>query len=313
MKFPLTGPPLRPWFLWSVVGLWALCSLVVVADARPHELPDIGLDLSDPSTFNVLSEPFALDRGEPLPDDLLLGLVERSGNHASTLEMFTCTETVEKAGGSGHPLEYLLGVAEDRRFEIEEIRFKGEHRSTRASKAVPPPAAWATLFSDLNRPYFVYRYLGIRVRGYAPVHAILFRGSLWFTGGTDIREWEGVAYVDPVTLDPLFVEAAPRLHAERAKEKAKKRNRSLRLSFSLNKVPIPSAPTLRPTRRWPAVSAVTVEFAKTTSGRALPSEVTRYRHRFSDSGVTEKFVEVRRYADYRFFDTRTDERIGGIR
>ena len=173
---------------------------------------------------------------------------------------------------------------------------------------MPPPAAWATLFSDLNRPYFVYRYLGIRVRGYAPVHAILFRGSLWFTGGTDIREWEGVAYVDPVTLDPLFVEAAPRLHAERAMDQAQKHKRSLKLSFTIGGVPRVNVAT----RRRPSLSAVTVDFETTSSRRALPWEMTRYRHRFSDSGVTEKIVEVRRYADYRFFDTRTHERIGGI-
>ena len=100
MRFRLTRPVARRWFVCSIVCLWLFLPDASAAAAESREFPRIELDLSDPSSFDLLSEPFGLDRGEPLPDELLLGLAARSQSHESTLEEFTCTETLVKEGGS---------------------------------------------------------------------------------------------------------------------------------------------------------------------------------------------------------------------
>ena len=38
---------------------------------------------------------------------------------------------------------------------------------------------------------------------------ISFRGSVPFTDGKDVREWEGYVYLDPITLAPLEIIAVP--------------------------------------------------------------------------------------------------------
>jgi hypothetical protein len=82
----------------------------------------------------------------------------------------------------------------------------------------PPAYAWVFMFNDFHRSYFSFRLLDTRFDGFDLVHEIQFKGSLRFTSGRDIREWEGKVYVDAFTFTPLEIVAEPSGQRERLQE-----------------------------------------------------------------------------------------------
>ena len=60
--------------------------------------------------------------------------------------------------------------------------------------------------------------MGDRFDGFDWVREIQFRGTLGFTDGDDIRQWEGIVTVDAATFTPIQIQAQPRAQDERIKE-----------------------------------------------------------------------------------------------
>jgi len=77
------------------------------------------------------------------------------------------------------------------------------------SEPFPPAYMWVFLFSKFYEPYFTFRVADTRFEGFDLVHEIHFRGSLPFTDGKDIRQWEGKILVDAFYYTPLYLEAEP--------------------------------------------------------------------------------------------------------
>jgi len=315
MAFVLNAIPIvspRPLLRRAVVLVF-----VIAANPIGHSGPSasvettVGVTLPS-SEFNVLSEPFSLNRGQPLTNHLRTQLAERAASYKTFLETFACTESVEKKSTPAKHFDYLLSVSATAPPSVEEIRFKKDSRVS-ARLSLPSAASWTLLFSDTYQPYFVYRYLGISVEGSHLVHKILFRGTLALDHGTDIREWEGLIAVDIHTLAPVYVEAAPRLYMEHARIELKKRRRSLRTTVGVvetaDRAGGEPIHTFRPLksirmRRSPKIRTLAVRFTPMSSGMSLPSRMVEQEHRISELGSSTKDVEIKQYTGYRFFATR---------
>lgn len=162
----------------------------------------------------------------------------------------------------------------------------------------PPAYAWVFLFSRFHQPYFMYRNLGDRFEGFDWVHEIQFRGALPFTDGRDIRQWEGVALVDAVTLAPVEIRAEPSAQKERIRAMFD------RWSKSFNLVGARLAPR-------PFGYRCRVGFGLRKDRLTFPTEL-RY-DTFRAVGAKQFapwMASVRRYEDYRFFKTTTVETPG---
>lgn len=104
-------------------------------------------------------------------------------------------------GSVGEPVrEFRQNVAKDG------VTYKGEVDD---SEPFPPAYAWVFLFSEFFEPYFDFRLVDTRFEGFDLVHEIHFRGSLPFTDGKDIRQWEGRVLVDAFYFTPLELQAEP--------------------------------------------------------------------------------------------------------
>ena len=176
-------------------------------------------------------EPIVASSDQPwgLEAQFLAPLFGKAADYAAYILRFTTNETARLAdydeSGSvsrerTRRYGYLLlrdsvgrGVREYR----QELDKDGSIRQGEVQDREPfPPAyAWVFLFSRFNEPYLSYRYLGERFDGFDWVHEVQFRGSLPFTDGKDIRQWEGVVLVDAVTHTPLEIRAEPSGQAER--------------------------------------------------------------------------------------------------
>lgn len=103
-------------------------------------------------------------------------------------------------GSTGEP------VSELRQDIGKDGQIKGEVDD---AEPFPPAYAWVFLFSNFYEPYFDYRLVDTRFEGFDLVHEIHFRGSLPFTDGKDIRQWEGRVLVDAFYYTPVGLEAEP--------------------------------------------------------------------------------------------------------
>ena len=162
-------------------------------------------------------------------DELFGPLFERADVYRAYTRRFTCVETARLAkydqGGAAEKEKsrrygYLLvkdEVGDTVREYRQEMAKDGSLKSAEVKDEEPfPPAySWVFLFSRFNEPYFSYRSLGDRFDGFDWIYEIQFKGSLAFTDGKDIRQWEGVALVDAVTFTPLEIRAEPTGQADR--------------------------------------------------------------------------------------------------
>lgn len=103
-------------------------------------------------------------------------------------------------GSVGEPVrEYRQQIGKDG-------RYKGEVED---SEPFPPAYAWVFLFSEFHEPYFDFRLVDTYFEGFDLVHEIHFRGSVPFTDGKDIRQWEGKVLIDAFYYTPIELEAEP--------------------------------------------------------------------------------------------------------
>lgn len=164
----------------------------------------------------------------------------------------------------------------------------------------PPAYGWVFLFSEFNQAYFSYRDLGDRFEGFDWVRVIEFRGSLPFTDGKDIRQWEGRVLVDAAKFTPIAIEAQP------ASQDARMREKFETWSKSFNALGYRSGPK-------PFGYRCEVEFRfRSLDGLTFP---TRLRYdTFRAVSMTRSIpwrASSRTYDDYQFFGVETETQIGG--
>jgi hypothetical protein len=253
---------------------------------------------------------FDLEGPWGLPPDLLSRLARRADDYRGFANRITCDETARVASydqgeASKESLQryaYFLerdadgtNLREARRRLDAEGQPRGSDIEDEGK--FPPAYAWVFLFSSFNQPYFAYRDLGDRFEGFHWVRVLQFRGALPYTDGRDIREWEGLALFDAVTLTPVQILARPSSQRERIQAMFD------RWSQAFNVIGIHLAPR-------PFGYRGRVEFRLLREGLTFPTEL-RY-DTFRAVGRRETVpisAAVRTYDDCRFFKTTEEERI----
>jgi hypothetical protein len=247
-----------------------------------------------------------------LPDDLLQRLFERANAYREYTRRFTCVETARSAGydtageaASENERRYgYLLIKEPNGEQVREFRQriaedgsmkKGEVKD---NEPFPPAYAWVFMFSRFNEPYYAFRLLDDRFDGFDWVYEIQFKGSLPFSNGRDIREWEGVILVDAVTLTPLEINAQP----VGQKERIDAYYRRWAQAFDL--IGIKLAPR-------PLGFRALIHFRHRREGLTFPTEL-RY-DTFRVVGIDQVRpvrASIRTYYDYRITRVKTQEKLG---
>jgi len=217
---------------------WTLliaCALLLGAGGwQAQSPPDHGVPGGDPVPPPMPRRPTPKTAGnyqpilepsnEPwgLSPRLLEDLYAQAAVYEAYTKRFTCNETARLARYSNGKVTsekvrrygYLLTTLPSG-FGVHEIRQEfardGSIRPGAIDDADPFPAAyaWVFLFSHFNEPYFSFRLLDDRFDGFDWVQEFEFRGSLPFTTGKDIRQWQGRVILDAVTKTPLEIVAEP--------------------------------------------------------------------------------------------------------
>lgn len=235
----------------------------------------------------------------------LADLARVAGRYDEDARRFTCTETVRWAGYRGYRRPFRETLRSYDYLLIREPDGRGlrEHRGARrpkASRKLPPVYAWTLLFSEFHQPYFSYRDHGEEGYGFDRVQRIGFRGSIPFSDGSDIRQWEGTALVDVRTLMPVEVVAEPLNQPDRLVRRYLDHKKSFRITLAFYGFRLAS---LRLGKR-PFGRRVRVRFRLQRNGLRMPwlMELEKYRM----VGLTESVPWAgswREYSDYRFFET----------
>ena len=76
-------------------------------------------------------------------------------------------------------------------------------------KGFPPVTSWLRLFHPDTRPWILIRDSGDVDAPDEPGHRFTFRGAFSRANGDDLREWEGVAWVNSRTGDLMRIDAMP--------------------------------------------------------------------------------------------------------
>jgi len=92
-----------------------------------------------------------------------------------------------------------------------------------ALRGYPPVTSWLRLFHPDTRPWMLIRDSGPD-RPDPSGHAFTFRGAASLASGDDLREWEGTAWVDPITGDLLKIAAIPTVQSDRLAKLIARRN-----------------------------------------------------------------------------------------
>jgi hypothetical protein len=246
-----------------------------------------------------------------LSDEMLQPLFDKAGVYREYTRRFTCTETARLADYTGDEVTsekrrrygYLL-IKEAEFDNVREYRQllardgsikKGEVKD---DEPFPPAYAWVFMFSRFNEPYFAFRLTADRFDGFDWIYEIQFKGSLPFTDGKDIRQWEGRVLIDAVTHTPLEIRAEP----VGQKERIETLYRRWAQSFSL--IGFRFAPR-------PFGYRALIQFRHRREGLSFPTEL-RY-DRFRAVGIEEIIpvkASIRTYDDYRITRVKTKEEVG---
>jgi len=185
-----------------------------------RELPD------DLPKYKAIIED-APDADWTIPQPLLDSLRHTATVYEAYSRRFVCDEEARVADykdgevkkESSNRYGYLLtrgSVGEPVREARQNITKDGKYKGSVDDREPFPPAyAWVFLFSEFYEPYFDFRVVEERFEGFDPVIEIHFRGSLPFTDGKDIRQWEGKVLVDAIYFTPLRLDAEPMGQADR--------------------------------------------------------------------------------------------------
>ena len=254
------------------------------------------------------------DEAAEVPADLLAGdtlahLARVAVRYDEGARRFTCAEIVRWAGyrGDDRPFRETFKTYDYLLIRSRDGRGLREHRGTgrpKASRKLPPAYAWTLLFDDFHQPYFSYRDHGEEPYGFERVHRIGFRGSIPFSDGSDIRQWEGFALVDIRTLMPLEVVAEPLNQPLRLVQQYLDYKQSVRITLAFYNFRLAS---LRLGKR-PFGRRLRVRFRLQRNELHMPwlMELEKFRM----VGRTESVpwaVSRREYANYRFFETEAHE------
>jgi len=247
-----------------------------------------------------------------LDPELLTSLLERARVYQAYTRRFSCTETArladyDSAGGVSDERKreygYLLTKSEGDdivREYRQQVGRNGQIKGGQVQDAEPfPPAyAWVFMFTDAYEPYFSFRNAGDRFEGFDWIYEIHFKGSLPFTDGKDIRQWEGVALVDAVTFTPLEIVAEPSGQRDRIEALYRRWSRSFNF-MGLRTAPRPYAYRAR------------IEFRLRREGLTFPTQLRydTYRAVGVDRIVAAK-ASTRSYTDYRIFKVHDEQAPG---
>jgi hypothetical protein len=248
-----------------------------------------------------------------LPAELLESLHVQADRYQAYTRRFSCTETARLAdydssgsvaGETERVYGYLLtqpDAGQAPREYRQRLNREGKPKQgeVKDEEPFPPAYAWVLLFSRFNEPYFSYRSRGDRFEGFDWVYELHFRGSMPFTDGKDIRQWEGIALVDAATFTPLEIQAEPQ--GQHARIDALYR----RWAKSFNFMGLRAAPK-------PLAYRALVEFRLRREGLSFP---TRLRYdtlrAVSPKQVFNAKASTRVYRDYRIFRVRDEQSVGG--
>lgn len=247
-----------------------------------------------------------------LAAEILAPLTSKAAIYAEYTNRFTCDENArlasyDKTGGvsSENIRDYGYLLLKDVQNNVQEFRQRitksGELRpgEVNDSEKFPPAYAWVFLFSNLNEPYFSYRFVADRFDGFDWVYEIQFKGSHRFTDGKDIRQWEGVALVDAVTFTPIEIRAEPVGQRERIDSMYREYN------SSFNVMGMRTAPK-------PLGYRAEIQFRHRKDSLTFPTQV-RY-DTFKAVGVQQVVptnASVRTYSKYRIYQIETKQDVGG--
>ncbi|MCP3978350.1 MAG: hypothetical protein GY716_03320 [bacterium] len=249
-----------------------------------------------------------------LPPELLEPLYERAEVYRAYTRRFTCDEEARVAeydskNGSVSKERvrrygYLLRKSPIGEEDFEEFRQEmGRNGNLKAGEVLdeepfPPAYEWVFLFSRFNEPYFSLAYLGDRFEGFDWVYEIYFKGSLSFTSGKDIREWEGTVLIDAVNHTPLEIRAEPAGQKERIEGLYRNWNKS----FSI--VGMRTAPK-------PFGYRAHIQFSMSRDGLRFPTQLRYDTFRaVSLARVAPIRASTRRYDNYRIQRINVEQQVG---
>lgn len=242
---------------------------------------------------------------------LLEELYAKSAVYEAYTKRFTCNETArlarysqgkvssEKVRRYGYLLTTLPGGS-----GVHEIRQEfakdGSVRPGAIDDADPfPPAyAWVFLFSRFNEPYFSFRFLDDRFDGFEWVLEFEFRGSLPFTTGKDIRQWQGRVILDAVSKTPLEIVAEPVGQTARIEALYRKWSSSFNV-FGMRTGPKPLGHQAR------------VQFRHRKKGLTFPTELRYDTFRaVAPQKVAQTRASIRKYDGYLIYEVTDETEIG---
>jgi hypothetical protein len=281
-------------------------------DPIPPPLPKQAPPEDAPKYESIIED--APEEAWHLPADILAGVQATAAVYADYARRFVCVEEARLADYDAaqqvkkekiRDYGYLLlrgsvgdPVREFRQHLAKDGTPKGEVDD---SEPFPPAYAWVFLFSKFFEPYFDFRLVDTRFEGFDLVHEIHFRGSLPFTDGKDIRQWEGRVLVDAFYYTPLQLEAEPVGQKERLDGLFRLWSQSFNLlGFRTGKKPLGYHARL--------------EFGLKKGDLRLPTTL-RYdtRRVVAPEQLVMVSASTRSYSDYRFTDvTAEDPRIGPV-
>jgi len=250
-------------------------------------------------------QPWGLDPG------LIQELYSKAGVYESYTKRFACNETARLARYSNGAISsekvrrygYLLTTLPSG-FGVHEIRQEfakdGSVRPGAVDDEDPFPAAyaWVFMFSHFNEPYFSFRLLADRFDGFDWVLEFEFRGSLPFTTGKDIRQWQGRVILDAVTKTPLEIIAEPVGQQERIDALYR------RWSSSFNVLGMRTGPK-------PLGHQARVQFRHRKEGLTFPTELRYDTFRaVAPQKVVKTRASIRKYDGYQIYRTQGETEIG---
>jgi hypothetical protein len=243
-----------------------------------------------------------------LPADLAQALRAKAELYSEYSRRFVCEETARLADYDGQGVtsedvrhyDYLL-VSGPMGESVREYRQRIEKGRVKQgevvdSEAFPPAYAWVFMFGRFHEPYFSFRKRGTYFDDFDLVHEVEFRGSLPFTDGKDIRQWEGTVLLDAFKLTPIEIQAEPANQKQRVEEIYRRWAQAFNILGFRAKAP-------------PLGYRARIQFRYEREGLAFPTQLRYDTFRaVSPTQVVAVKASTRYYENYRFTYVREEER-----
>jgi len=261
------------------------------------------------SSYRPVLEPS--DKPWGIDAELLDELYAKAAVYEAYTKRFACNETARLARYTNGAVSsekvrrygYLLTTLPSG-FGVHEIRQEfakdGSVRPGAIDDADPFPAAyaWVFLFSRFNEPYFSFRLLDDRFDGFDWVLELEFRGSLPFTTGKDIRQWQGRVILDAVSKTPLEIIAEP--VGQNARIEALYR----KWSSSFNILGMRTGPK-------PLGHRAQIQFRHRKEGLTFPTELRYDTFRaVAPHKIVQTHASIRKYDGYLIYVIKDETEIG---